>query len=303
MSAEPLVVIGGMTATGKTAAALAIARRFDGELVGADSVQVYRELDIGSAKPTPGELGSVRHHLIDVLAPDRAIDAAQYAKLADDAIADIRARGKLPIVVGGTGLWLRALLRGLVALPPVDHALRARLEDEARVLGSPAMHARLAGFDPIAAERIHPNDQMRIVRALEVFEQTGRPLGALQDEHAKGAPRYEARLFVLDAPREALYAKLKARIDAMLAAGWVDEVAAIVERWGAGVRPLNSVGYRQVRDHLVDGVGVEETRRAIYEATRIYTRRQRTWFRGAPTAGTWTSSEALVRTFSRETPA
>ncbi len=277
---QKILVVGGVTAAGKTAAALALARRQGGELIGADSVQVYRGFDIGSAKPTEAELGGVRHHLIDVIDPDEEIDAARYAALADAAIADVAARGKLPIVVGGTGLWIRALLRGLVALPEVDPALRARLDEEAEHAGAPALHARLAELDPAAAARIHPNDRLRVVRALEVFEQTGTPLGELQAAHALGAPRYDAEILLLDRPREGLHAAIRARAHAMLEAGWIDEVRGLLERWGPDVRPMGAVGYRQLAEHLLEGVPLEETERSIYKATRIYTRRQRTWFRG-----------------------
>lgn len=295
-----IVVIGGVTAAGKTAAAIALARREGGELVGADSVQVYRGFDIGSAKPTAEELGDVPHHLIDVIDPDEEIDAARYAKLADEAIADIASRGKLPIVVGGTGLWIRALVRGLAPLPEVDPSLRARLEEEADRAGLAAMHARLRAVDPAAGSRIHPNDRLRIVRALEVFEQTGRPLGEHQAEHALGAPRYDARILLLDLPREELYAAIRARIRAMIDAGWADEVRALLAKWGPDIRPMDSVGYRQMKEHVLEGVPLEETERRIYKATRIYTRRQRTWFRGELRAepgrkeSAWTTARALI---------
>ncbi|MBX3268836.1 MAG: tRNA (adenosine(37)-N6)-dimethylallyltransferase MiaA [Sandaracinaceae bacterium] len=294
MSAR-IVVVAGVTAAGKTAAAIAIARRRGGELVGADSVQVYRGFDVGSAKPTAAELGEVRHHLIDVADPDAPIDAATYAALADRAIAGILARGRLPIVVGGTGLWLRALVRGLVELPKPDPALRAALEAEAEAVGDAALHARLAPLDPRYAAQIHPHDRRRIVRALEVLAQTGRPLGEHLAEHAKGAPRYATETYLLDRPRAELYARLRARIDAMIAAGWVDEVRAIVARWGRDVRPLHSVGYRQLLAHVEGEVSLEEAARLAYKATRIYTRRQRTWFTGEPLGGAWCEAETLGR--------
>lgn len=290
---EPLIVVAGVTAAGKTAAALALARRHDGELIGADSVQVVRGFDIGSAKPTRGELDGIPHHLIDVVDPDEAIDAKRFAALADRAIADVRARGKRPIVVGGTGLWIRALLRGLVVLPPVSPEVRAALEAEADRIGAPALHARLATVDPAAAARLHPNDRLRVVRALEVFEQTGEPLGALQDAHEKGAPRYDAHVFALDRPREALYEALRARLRAMVERGWVDEVRALLARWGPDVRAMQSVGYRQVAQHVLEGVPIEETLRLAYKASRVYTRRQRTWFRGEPDV-IWTTAEELL---------
>ncbi len=299
MSKPRPIVIAGPTASGKTGAAIALARRFGGELVGADSVQVYRRFDIGSAKPTPDELAGIAHHLIDILEPTEDIDAQRYAILADTAISDIHARGRLPIVVGGTGLWIRALLRGLVAVPPVDPVVRARLEAEADRAGSPSLHARLAAVDPRAAAAIHPNDRLRIVRALEVFEQTGTPMGELRHAHALGAPRYDALFVALD-PGDALGERIERRLDAMLAAGWIDEVREIRARFG-DVRPLGSVGYREICEHLDTGRSLEETRRAIRKATRTYARRQRTWFGSEPgvmmrmTAEALASQEGLAR--------
>lgn len=275
-----LLVIAGPTASGKTAAALMLARALDGELVGADSVQVYRGFDVGSAKPTAEELGGVPHHLLDVLDPDGFIDAVIYAQLADDAIAEIAARGRLPIVVGGTGLWIRALVRGLLDVPAPDPVIRASLEAEIDRRGSPALHARLAEVDPLAAAAIHENDAFRIVRALEIFKQTGVPAGALRAAHALGAPRYETFFATLELDAAELLPRIEARTDAMLAAGWVDEVRGLLARWPRGARAFGSVGYRQLVEHLCDGVPMDETRRRIVKATRVYARRQRTWFAG-----------------------
>lgn len=282
MSDVPILVLAGATASGKTATALALARRLGGELVGADSVQVYRGFDVGSAKPTPEELGEVTHHLLDVLEPDEAIDAMAYARLADSAIAETRARGHVPIVVGGTGLWLRALVRGLVDLPPVDPSIRRALEEEAERRGSAFLHARLAEVDPRAAAAIHPNDALRIVRALEVYEQTGTALGELRAAHALGAPRYRALFLVLDVPLDELSRRIERRLDAMIANGFVDEVRSLRERHGDDVRAFGSVGYRQILEHLRDGIPWEITREALRVATRTYARRQRNWFRAEP---------------------
>ena len=278
----PLLVIAGPTATGKTATAIGLARHFGGELVGADSVQVYRGFDIGSAKPSPQELDGTRHHLLDVLDPDQDVDAVAYANLADAAIRDIGARGRLPIVVGGTGLWIRALVRGLVDVPPVDQDVRRRLEDAASARGAPALHARLAEVDPVSAEAVHPNDALRIVRALEVYEQTGTPLGTLRAEHALGEPRYRAALIVLDMDREEHGRVIESRAQHMLDAGWIDEVRSLRARWGDAIRPFGSVGYREILAHVRDDVSLEETFRRIRKSTRVYARRQRTWFNGEP---------------------
>lgn len=282
MTLGPLLVITGPTASGKTACAVELARRFDGELVGADSVQVYRGLDIGSSKPTADELAGIPHHLLDVCDPDQPLDAAAFANLADVAIADIRARGKRPIVVGGAGLWLRALLRGLVQLPQVDPELRARLDAEANTHGTPHLHARLAVIDPRAAADIHPNDRVRVVRALEVHAQTGTPLGELRHEHALGQPRYHALRVVLDLPPDELTSRIAQRTQQMIERGLEAEVRRLVERYGRELRALGAVGYREMVAHVCDGVGLEETCVAINQATRVYARRQRTWLKNEP---------------------
>jgi tRNA dimethylallyltransferase len=287
-------VIAGPTATGKTGTAVELARRLGGELVGADSVQVYRGFDVGSAKPTAEELRGMPHHLVDVLDPDEAIDAVGYAVLADRAVEEVAGRGGLPVVVGGTGLWLRALVRGLVDVPPVDPALRSRLEAEAQAEGAPALHARLAAVDHRGAERIHPNDRVRIVRALEVFEQTGRPLGELRAQHALGEPRYRVLFTVIDLPNEALGGRIEQRTRAMIGAGWADEARRLLERWGPSVRAFGSVGYREMLEHVRDGVSLEETEQRIVRATRTYARRQRTWFRSEPGVDWRTDAHELV---------
>ena len=300
MTSPPVLVIAGPTAVGKTTTAIALAEHFDGELVGADSVQVYRGFDIGSSKPSESELGNIVHHLIDVIDPDVEIDAAQYASLADRAIEQIHARGRLPIVVGGTGLWIRALIRGLVDAPPADPDLRERLQSDAEALGAPALHTRLAAIDPRTAEAVHPNDLTRIVRALEVYEQTGVPLGKLREEHALGAPRYRTSFVVLDMDREQHTAVITMRVQAMLDLGWVDEVRVLRERWGDEVRPFGSVGYREVLAHVRDGVALEDTRRLIRKSTRTYARRQRTWFKSEPGVSWVSDSAHLVAKEGRE---
>lgn len=279
---DSLLVVTGPTASGKTALAVQLALQFEGELIGADSVQVYRGFDIGSSKPSLGELRGVPHHLLDVREATAPLDAAEFAALADAAIAEVRARGKRPIVVGGSGLWLRALLRGLVKAPEVDPALRARLSAEAAAQGTPRLHERLAAVDPDAAAQIHPNDRVRVVRALEVFEQTGQALGALRREHALGAPRYRALRIVLDLAPDVLTPRIETRCREMIARGFAAEVRALVERHGRDVRALGAVGYAEMVAHVCDGVPLEITARAIERATRIYARRQRTWLKSEP---------------------
>jgi tRNA dimethylallyltransferase len=294
LSPPPLLVITGPTASGKTALAIELAKRLDGELVGADSVQVYRGFDIGSGKPTAEELGGIVHHLLDVRDPDEPLDAADFAELADAAIRETCARGHVPIVVGGSGLWLRALLRGLVKLPPVDAHLRERLDREARDQGTPALHERLKQVDPLAAEDIHPHDRVRVVRALEVYEQTGTPIGELRRAHALGAPRYPALRIVIDPGNEQLTARIAERVGQMIRAGFADEVRGLVARHGRDARALGAVGYREMVAHVCDGVSLEETELRIVQATRIYARRQRTWLNNEPGELWQTSSDEVL---------
>jgi tRNA dimethylallyltransferase len=277
-----IVVVAGPTGVGKTRAAVELCKQLGGEIVGADSVQVYRGFDIGSCKPGSAELDGVIHHLIDIVDPTENIDAAGYAQLADATIAGIIGRGRLPVVAGGTGLWLRALLRGLVELPAVDKELRAELELEFARRGGEAMHRRLAAVDPATAARVHSRDMIRIVRALEVHAQTGTALGELQQLHAGGEPRYDALTIVLDSAMGAWLPDIARRARVMLEAGLVDEVRALMERFGPELRPLRSVGYRQVVNALESGQTIDHIEREIIRATRLYGKRQRTWFRSEP---------------------
>lgn len=273
---DELLVIVGETASGKTSLAIELARKYDGEIVGADSVQVYRGFDIGSGKPTPEELAGVRHHLLDVAEPDEDFDAARFVELADAAIADIRSRGRLPIVCGGTYLWVRALLFGLASAPRAPKELRAALQEEAARVGSPALHARLALIDPASAARLHPNDAVRIIRALEVHASTGRPLSELQSEHGFRTVRHRARQVAIKHPREIIEARIERRVDEMLARGWVEEVRGLLAKGYGNTRPMAAVGYAEVKRHL-EGATDVELRTAIYRATKTFARRQRTW--------------------------
>jgi tRNA dimethylallyltransferase len=294
----PLVVIAGATATGKTALAIALAQRFPegAEVVSADSVQIYRGLDIGSAKPTEAERAGVVHHLLDVADPTDAFDAARYRDLADQAIADITARGKVALVVGGTGLYLRALVYGLAEGIPADPALRATLH--ARIdAGGPAalaqMHAELALVDPVYAAKIHPTDPIRIVRALEVFALSGVPLSEHHRRHQALPPRHRAMFFGLEVPREVLRPRVRARVGAMLAQGLVAEVEGLLARGvPADAKPLRSVGYAEVVAVLRGEAPRAGLGEAMETATMAFAKRQRTWFRGEQGVR-WLSPEAL----------
>jgi tRNA dimethylallyltransferase len=278
----PVLVIVGPTAVGKTAAAVELCEALGGEIVGADSVQVFRGLDVGSNKPSLDELRGVRHHLIDILSPSEHLDAARYAALADACITAVHAQGRLPVVVGGTGLWLRALLRGLVELPQVDPALRTQLERAHEEQGGARLHARLSELDPLSAERIHPSDKLRIVRALEVYEQTGKPLGELRRQHALGAPRYPAHVVEMDLPIPEWREIVTSRTARMFEAGLVAEVRGLIAQHGPHLRALRAVGYRKVAAGLAAGQSELEMLPRVLSATLVYGRRLRNWFRTDP---------------------
>ena len=282
------LAIAGPTASGKTAFALACATRFGGEIVSVDSALVYRGLDIGAAKPTPGERSAVPHHLVDIRDPWDAYSAADFARDARAAVDDILARGKLPILAGGTGLYFHALLHGLAPMPDADPALRAQITGEAARVGWPAMHARLAEVDPVAARRIHATDPQRIQRALEVHRASGRPISDWQREHA--ADRFPVRVMKLvlaPAERAVLHARIALRFDAMLAAGFLDEVRALRALPELQAHPavrdlpaIRAVGYRQAWEHLAGETDAAGFRERAIAATRQLAKRQWTWLRG-----------------------
>ncbi len=292
--ATPVPMLLGPTASGKSAAALAIARTLPVEIVTVDSAQVYRGMDIGTAKPTADERAAVPHHLIDLLEPTQSYSAARFAADARAAIAGIRARGRLPLLVGGTMLYARALAEGLHPLPGADTGLRRRLEDEARALGWPALHARLARIDPETAARLEPGDAQRIQRALEVFELSGRPLsdwlsrpppGAGDDAAGRPEPLRFVRIALEPSDRAALHARIAARFHAMVRAGLVDEVRALRARGDlhAALPSMRCVGYRQVWAWLEAGGGPPEPMiEAGIAATRQLAKRQLTWLRAMP---------------------
>ena len=278
----------GPTASGKTACALALAQRLGGEIVSVDSALVYRGLDIGAAKPTADEQAHVPHHLIDLREPWQPYSAAEFASDARIAINDIVARGKVPILAGGTGLYFRALLDGLSDMPEADDAVRAQISTEAQAQGWTALHAQLAEVGPIAAARIHATDAQRIQRALEVYRLSGRPISAWQRE-ARGQrlPLKVLKLVLAPPERAILHARIERRFDAMLEAGFLDEVRALRSLPPLQVHPtpldlpaLRAVGYRQAWEHLEGGSSPGEFRERAIAATRQLAKRQFTWLRG-----------------------
>lgn len=278
----PAVLLFGPTAAGKSAVALALAERFDGEIVSADSAQVYRGMDIGTAKPDAATRAAIPHHLLDVIEPTDAYSAARFRADALDALAAIRGRGRVPIVVGGTMLYVKALREGLSALPAADTAIRAELDAQAAALGWPAMHAKLARVDPPTAARLAPADAQRIQRALEVHALTGRPLSALQGARdAQDGVGPAIAVALAPADRARLHAAIARRFDAMLAAGLVDEVRGLRSRYAlrAGMPSMRAVGYRQVFDCLEGRGDPAALRERGIAATRQLAKRQLTWMR------------------------
>ncbi len=282
MARSKVVVLVGPTAVGKTAVAVDIARRLKAEIVNADSLQVYREMDIGTAKPTLAERALVPHHLVDIVNPDEPYDAARYVREARQVIAELHAQGVPPLVVGGTGFYIKVLLHGLFEDGGAAPAIRQRLRNELHTLGLAALYDRLRLVDPKTAERLAPGDTYRIVRALEVTEATGWPLSALQQGHQFRDSPYEAIKIGLTLPREELYARIDRRVDLMLEAGWPEEVRRLLARYGADVKPLKSLGYRHLVAFLQGEVRWEEAVAQIKRDTRRYAKRQLTWFRADP---------------------
>jgi tRNA dimethylallyltransferase len=276
----PLILIVGPTATGKTSLGLELARTYRGELIGADAYQIYRGMDIGTATPTAEELGGVAHHLIDVADPDEHFDAHRYVELADAAITEVAARGRAAIVVGGAGLYLRSLIRGLAAMPGADAELRARLYAQAEAEGSEALHRQLAEIDPAYAAVINERDLVRIIRALEVYQISGRPISELHAEHRRAPDRYRALWLGLDPGLEALRPRIERRTEAMFAGGFIDEVRRLLDAgYGPELAPLRALGYPAVCRHLAGEIPLDETKRLTNRDTARYSRRQRNWFR------------------------
>jgi len=274
----PLVCLVGPTGVGKTETAVRLAEALGGEIIGADSRQVYRQMDVGTAKPTPEERARVPHHLIDVVDPDRPFSAGEFVRLADQAIAGIRARGRVPLVVGGTGLYVRALLDGIWHAPEQNPALRAALAGVRERRGGAFMHRFLTRLDPQTAGTLHENDRHKVDRAVEIALQTGRPSSALRRAH--GFPgRYPAVRIGLTRPRAELYDRINSRVEQMISAGWLDEARALVNKgYRADAPGMNAVGYRELVRVLDGEWTMDQAAQAIQKATRNYAKRQFTWF-------------------------
>jgi tRNA dimethylallyltransferase len=270
----------GPTASGKSAVGLELAQRLNAEIISLDSMALYRGMDIGTAKPTAADRTAVPHHLVDVVDPHEEYSVAQYVAAAEHAVSEIVARRRVPLFVGGTPLYLKALLRGIFAGPPADWDLRNRLQELAEHEGDQSLHRRLAAVDPASARRLHTRDRRRIIRALEVFEKTGESITDLQRQFERARPAEACRVFMLEWPREQLVQRIDVRVEAMFAAGLAVEARRLL----AGPAPpgrtaSQAVGYREVFAHLRGDRGLSETINLVKLRTRQFAKRQMTWFR------------------------
>lgn len=283
MGKTRIIVISGPTGIGKTGLSVRLAEKFGGEIVGADSMQIYKYMDIGTAKPTEEERARAVHHMTDIANPDEPYDAARYLSEARAAVDDIVARKRLPIVVGGTGFYIKALLYGLFEARPEDKRVRSNLWKQAGELGTDGLYRRLEACDPEAAGRIHPNDTYRVVRALEVYEITGRTMSAYRREHGFSDSPYNALKFALYMDRNELYRRIDHRVELMIEQGLVEEVRDLLEMgFDRNLKSMQALGYRHVLDYLEGTADLHKIKETLKRDTRRYAKRQLTWFRADP---------------------
>lgn len=274
----------GPTASGKTAVGIELAKRLDGEIISADSMAVYKGMDIGTAKPTPQERAEAVFHLIDVVCPDEDFSAAEFQRLAEEAVKDILRRGKQPILVGGTGLYIRALI-GRLNIPAAapNRELRERLKAEAAQFGNETLLEKLRAVDPVTAGRLHPNDQKRIIRALEVHALTGVPISHFHATAGTTEVAYHVRLFGLTMSRHALYQNIERRVDDQIRAGLVEEVRALLDKgYSPDLPAMKGLGYKQIAGYLVGEYDLRTAIDLVKRDTRRFAKRQLTWFRAEP---------------------
>ncbi len=278
-----IIIICGPTGIGKTSTAIELAKAFNGRIISADSMQVYRYMDIGTAKPTDAEKEAITHYLVDVVDPDEPFDAARFSEMAGEKIKDLHGKGIVPFITGGTGLYIKALLHGLSRARPADPAILERLTMEVEMNGSAFLHSRLKKCDPEAAGKIHPNDTFRIIRALEIFEMTGKPISNFNQEHGFKDNFYHALKICLELDREVLYDRINKRVESMISQGLLDEVKTLLAKgYHQDLKSMQSIGYRHMTGFLNRGIHWEETIETLKRDTRRYAKRQLTWFRADP---------------------
>lgn len=276
----PVIVIGGPTASGKTQLAIEWALRINGEIISCDSRQIYKYMDIGTAKPTLEERNLIPHHLIDIIYPDEIMSAGEFQKLARACIEDIYRRGKVPLLVGGTGLYIRAVIRDINFPPKVDESIREMIKEKVKKEGLSRVYEELQRIDPVTANKISPNDEIRITRALEVYYATGKPISYYRRGIDVDYPEYNIVYFVLNPPRDLLYKRIEERVDKMIKLGLIDETKYIL---GLGYSPelpsLQTLGYREIIKYIHGMYSLESAVEEIKKETRRYAKRQLTWFR------------------------
>jgi len=279
-TAKPkIIIVCGPTGIGKTTVAIDLAQHFEGQIIGADSMQVYKYMDIGTAKPTAEEQARVVHHMVDFVEPDESFDAAQYATRARAKIIELNQQHITPFVVGGTGLYIKALLYGLFDETASDPEIRDRLKAEAGAHGIQCLYERLSRMDPETANRLHPNDTYRILRALEVIESTGQAISKHHKMHGFFDPSFESLKIGLNLDRTLLYERINRRVDAMISAGFLDEVKGLLARgYSANLKPMQSIGYRHMVDYIEGRLSWAECVRTMKRDHRRYAKRQLTWF-------------------------
>jgi tRNA dimethylallyltransferase len=271
----------GATASGKTKVSLELAKLLNAEIISLDSMAIFRGMDIGTAKPDEEDQAKIPHHLIDIVDPPDAFSVSQYRNAALEKIEEIRSRDKKVLFVGGTALYLKSLLRGMFEGPPADWDFRNEIEREIKEMGGEFLHQRLQMTDPVSAHNLHPNDHRRIIRALEVYKQTGKPISHLQMEFDQGTSSDECRVFTLRHPRPELHERIEQRVDQMFEKGLIEEVAGLLDKWKSiGKTAGQAVGYREAIDHLQNDVDMAATVDKVRVRTRRFARHQETWFRG-----------------------
>ena len=284
LSEKPkIIVVCGPTAIGKTTVGIHLADKFSGEIIGADSMQIYRHMDIGTAKPTPEERRRVPHHMVDIADPDEDFDAVQYSERARMTIADLYRQGRMPFAVGGTGLYIKAMLHGLFRSEPVDPKIRSRLRQELEQGGSSRLYRRLQQIDPDAAGHVHPNDSYRILRALETIESSDKSISKHHQDHGFEDEPFNTLKIGLRKDRKKLYDRIDQRVDSMIQTGLVEEVKKLLAMgYAAELKSMQSIGYRHVVGYLEGSLPWDECLRMLKRDTRRFAKRQFTWFGADP---------------------
>ena len=277
---KPMVVLTGPTAVGKTELSIRLAEALDGEIISADSMQVYKKMNIGTAKIRKEEMGGIPHHLIDVLDPAEEFNVARFQEMAKEALAGIYERGKIPLVVGGTGFYIQGLLYDIdFTREEQDKSFRERLQKKAEEEGAGAVHQMLEKVDSVSAGKIHPNTVKRVIRALEFYHLNGRPISEHNEEEARKKSPYQSAYFVLNQERQTLYERINRRVDLMMEEGLIGEVKSLVEEgYGRNLVSMQGIGYKEVFDYLEGEISLEETTERIKKDTRHFAKRQLTWF-------------------------